>query len=542
MKPFRRALTGLLLACTLAGPAAAQQAPSGGMSHAPWLAWGPVQSVPVHPMAAPPTWTWLPGLLSDPVPLGNFWTAGNPAALPGEVGARQAGLAAAMSDESGSFRRPLDPGGIRGRTAAAMGWQPLGERGAIAGEVRHDELLMDPGGPSIMAHPYSTSPFVVFDTTLTPHRVQRTRLQGAGGREIGSVRVGASLGFEARNGHSTISRVPRLARSSRPAGTVGLEVPLGSDGSLRAGVRARWAAESETASIFAVSGGTFVTLALGYAPPIESPLPPGSGLRYMRRDQEESGLGVTLSGDRGRWSWTVHGERSVLDEALRSEPQIDAPAHRWRADLTWAGIALQVSPEPESPLAVMLRGEWTELSGDGTEASADSVVHDARVRRVAGVAELRYTPAPGAWGARGTVEFGQEWHETGDPLPGLLRSAIEGRTIRAGGEVSHRPADRLRVAAGYWISLYSAGGSAPRPGALPRAIRPWAGAAMAHASTRSAGHAATLGAEWGGSGRASLQALGSWSSVQDREGTTRLELQPTGSRSRWHLELKTVLR
>jgi hypothetical protein len=542
MTRFRRVLPGLLFACALGNPAAAQQAPMGDMSQSPWLGWGPFQPGSVHTITAPRTWEWLSGLLSDPVPLGSFWTAGNPAALPGEVEGRSAQLAAGLSSETGAFRRPLDPGGVRGRTAAAMGWQPLGERGAIAGEVRHEEQLMDPGGPSIMAHPHTTSPFVMFDTTLTPHRVQRTRLQGAGGRDLGRVSVGASVGFEARNGHSTISRVPRLARSSRPAGTLGVEIPLGSDGSVRVGARARWATESETASIFAISGGTLVTLALGYAPPIESPFPPGAGVRYLRRDQEESGIGASVAGDRGRWSWAAHGERSALDEALRTEPQIDAPAHRWRADLTSAGIAVRRSADPDSPLAVVLRGEWTELNGDGAEASADSLVYDARVRRVAGVAELRFTPDPGTWGARGTAEFGQEWHEVGDPSPGLLRSSIEGRTIRFGGEVSHRPVDRLRVAAGYWLSLYSAGGSAPRPGALPRAIRPWAGGAMAHASTRSTGHAVTLGAEWGGVGRASLQALGSWSSVQDREGSTRLELQPAGTRSRWHVELKTVLR
>ena len=122
----------------------------------------------------------VPGALLLPAPrVGLFWTAGNPAALRAELNDTRTDFRFAAAHESGSFRRPLDPGGRSIQQAGGSGWTPVDRRLALTGRAEVNEERFDPGTSADVQEPYPTSPFVTLDTSATAMRRTSARLEGA---------------------------------------------------------------------------------------------------------------------------------------------------------------------------------------------------------------------------------------------------------------------------------------------------------------------------------------------------------------------------
>ncbi len=491
------------------------------------------------------TWRWLPGLLSAPRPLAAPSMPENVAGLPRVISEGHTTLAVGRSSHDGEYRRPLAPGSLAQWRVAASGESPLGDAAAFIGRILFEQTHMDPGGHSILNDPYAASPFTLLDTLVTPSRHQTIRVEGAGARAVGPLHAGLALGFEARNAHSTLARIPRISRLSRPAATLGVDLPISRDGSLVVGMLARWAGESETLNIVPVSGATLVVRTLGYQAPDQVLLAPGLGFQYFRREVDERGLGATLAGRRGQWSWHALGERNRVHERVRRENRSDAPTEDWDAALTRVVAGIHVM-DAAGALGFTARGEWVQVEGTGARAPNDSVarpvIYHADEQRVGLLLELRHAPLPSSWSMRGTLEVAEERRDRGDPEPALLRSSVRGRTWRAGGELAHRVHDEVRLAAGYWLSRYSADGAAPVPGAFPPTLRPWVGGELAHAASPTTGHTLTLVGDYRRTEQLRFQLAASWSSVTAREGAIRNPLRPSGSRGLWTVELRTLLR
>src|SRR6266566_3140492 len=194
--PPARALV-VLCAALGARPALSQVAGSSSENQPSWLVtWSPLETRADLPRRLPFV-DGAGGLLLPPPRVGQFWTAGNPAALQHELSDTLTDFGVTLAHESGSLRRPLDPGASSQRRASAMGWMPLTERVAVIGGVTLEQETFDPGSHADVVEAYPTSPFVTIDTSISATRNTGARLEGAVSTRFGTWGLGLALGYDA---------------------------------------------------------------------------------------------------------------------------------------------------------------------------------------------------------------------------------------------------------------------------------------------------------------------------------------------------------
>jgi len=232
-------------------------------------------------------------LLLLPVPkIGLFWTGGNPGALRWDIDDQRNDILAVRAGQDGDYRRPLDPAAATVTRISGMGWQPLGSRGAAIGRVLFDRTIRDPSSASDVNDSYSSSPFVVTDTSAAALRTSRARLEGAGGWRLGDWGLGVALGYDARTTTTVSSPFVRRNRAVSPAATVGVVRSFRS-GRFQAGVRGSWRGGEETIKLIEVAREGIVFQLEGYREvPAQSII--GGYFRRARRQTAGPPLGLSL--------------------------------------------------------------------------------------------------------------------------------------------------------------------------------------------------------------------------------------------------------
>lgn len=352
------------------------------------------------PRYFPSASTALPVSLFPETPIGLFWTGANPAGLAGAVERARADLTAASANTSGTYRRPLDPGGIALKQLSATAWTPVSSRLSMLGRVVLDQERFDPGSRSDETEPYPSSPFVTTDSSTTPTRRTRARLEGVAGWRLGQWALGADLGYDARENQTIEAGFVRRSLQAMPGLAVGVTRRLGG---VQMGLTGRYRYRAETIFLTERAAEGQVIDLHGY----REVTPISVQQSYYRRNEEGvRSAGVGLSGSLGaRARWVLFGERAGLRER-RTVQQQDQPAvDRWNADNWTVGGAYQRSLGSDSRAAdagrrwrLTVDGRYTTLAGKGDLAlDSAGTVFLANERAFEGLAELRLVPAAGGW-------------------------------------------------------------------------------------------------------------------------------------------------
>jgi hypothetical protein len=537
--PFRAtSFTSLLAGALIAlGPADALRAQQPDPNSPGWmLHWSPLQRAGVLPRSAPLLHGASATLLGPAPRTGTFWSGGNPAGLAWETGASHAELGGRAAAAEGDFRRPLEPGAVTSQSATALAWQPVGEAAGLIGHATYEEIGYDPGTWTSALSPWGSSPYVLTDSTRSAHRIGRIRVEGAGGRRFGSLAIGAAIAHEALDGHSRLTRVPRLNRSSRPAGVAGL---AWNAGPAWVGIYGRAAHDAETAQIFGAGSPTIVQRLNGTAPP--TTIIVGQNLAfYHRREALSRGGGVTLSGVAAGWSWAAHGDAGSVRERLWMVRSADPPTDRWDADVFGSGLSLQRSVRQEAA-SITLHGRWARSAGSAWLSRSDTLIYRGVESAAWGGAALRWQPATSAWAAAAALNVGYDRRDRGDTAEVSLRTRLEGLTTQFATEVAHELDFGVTLSAGYTLTGHSARGSAPAPIHYPAATRRILAGENAFMATPSLGHGASLGAALHVGPATAFRLQTRYHSLAPSGSGPRFELAPAGSRTQWSVELGAVL-
>jgi hypothetical protein len=480
-----------------------------------------------------------PSALFSPSPLvGLFWSGGNPAGLAWEA-TRYAALDAGASGDDGEYRRPLDAGASRVLTASALAWQPIAGSSGVAGTFEYDEVTLDPGTRASNLSPYSTVPFVIMDSTRTGHRLSRMRVEGAGGHRFGDVALGLAVGYDAADGHSFPTRIPRTNRSSTPAATLGAAYQF-ADGRLRVGAHVGWRRQAETFQVLSAGSPALLMQLNGYSPPIVINL--AQNQSYHRRRESESRIGaVSLAGNAGGWSWSLNGSGGTIRERQWSQRVHDPDSDEWRGSTIGAGAAVQAR---DLHPTLLLTGSlhWKRMDGDARLAISDSLFHNSEETALSASADGRWRPDASPWSARVGLYLGYEQEDRGGIHESAIRTLVESRTTILSTEVLRDFGERMTLAAGYSLTRYRARGSAPYPEYYPEAIQPIAGGENAYYATPAGVHAVSLGARLAVTQATSFHLVGYYQALSPLPTGIIREYQLDGSRRAWRVDLSAVLR
>ena len=185
--------TVLVAGASMAAPLAAQVVGSNPAEVPAWLeGWSPLQWTADLPRTLPSAVGSLPDpLLWGLQRTGQFWTAGNPAALPFELTDHFSAYRAVEWRESGSYHRPLDPQRTTDAGLAAVAWRPFETHGAAIGRVRVAHVGL---GRVLSDYDlaYPTSPYVVMDTAGSALGRTDASLEGALGWRGGALGLGGA--------------------------------------------------------------------------------------------------------------------------------------------------------------------------------------------------------------------------------------------------------------------------------------------------------------------------------------------------------------
>ncbi len=304
-------------------------AQSGGLSphcDAPaWAtAWSPLASRATLGRSLPGIPSCGVRLLWGPPRVGSFWSGGNPGAAAGDIEDQRSDFATSWSRQSGSFRRPLDPGASSLPGLEARGWGTFQSDGAFAGRALIDQERQSPGTPSDLTDPFGSSPYVLTDTSNAGLRRTRVLIEGTGGWQLGDWSLGLAAGHESRENQTIESGLTRNVRSSIPGVSVGAARRLGV---LTAGLHARWRWRAETIELGEVAAQGLVYDLRGYQ---EVPASEIVSSYYRRMKDRVSAWGGDLGFRQGLTRAALTVETTRLDlEQWRAELN-DPPKDRWR--------------------------------------------------------------------------------------------------------------------------------------------------------------------------------------------------------------------
>jgi hypothetical protein len=531
----QNALLAPLLALLAAAPAAAQQ-PDGVQE---WLlGWTPLVRVADLPRGLTGMLHGAGSLLGPAPLIGDFWTGRNPAALPWQVADNHGQIALRSAGADGEYHRPLDAPAAREQGLQVFGWQRVSEGGALAGHTAFSETRTDPGPLTLEFHPHGSGPFLLTDTTTTPTRTQRARLDGAGGWQLGRTGVGISLGLETGDAFTTAAQVPRTARAARRAAALGVSHDLGP---ARLGAYARWSRADETRRTSTNWGVTQVVVTRGFAAPAGLTLTPTSQPRwvYRRSDADGRAAGVAAAGAVRGWNWSGYAEAGRLAERNTYQEVVDAPIDRWDATGVSGGAGAQ---RPLGSLMLTLRGDVATATGTAYLADGETPIYHADELAVRGSGEVRWQPAASAWHALAGAGVAYESRERGDTVSTELHTRLESLTMQARGEVAYGLTPALRLAAGYALTSYAPRGSIPGTANYPTALLALAGGETAFYATRSLGHSASLGGLWEVRAGTAVQFTTRYQRMTPRAGAVTLEMAPQGVRTIWDATLAVIIR
>jgi hypothetical protein len=458
-----RAVVAICALAAVAGAEAGQAQSLGlatGRDLPTWMAnWSPLVPRADLPHLLPSASPAQPLLLVPATKVGLFWLAGNPGAFPGEVGEEYTNFMVTRTAQDGDYRRPLDPGGADLTQFSAMSWRPVGTRAAAIGRVIVDQETQSPGAYADVTEPYSSSPFVVTDTTTGTMRRVRARFEGAAGARVGRWGLGTALGYETRNNYTLRAKFARFDTRVLPAATLGVTHSFG-DSALVLGVHGRAARVAETVMLlpYGVPGGRVYQLE-GYADVVARDV--SSFWRRMEGDEASAGAGASgrLAGAR----WVVFGDVARYRAGYWSTMYGDNPAKdRWEAR-TWSVGAAAQRALAGGRWLVTLQGQYTSLEGDGDLArdSAGTIIRE-RNHSLSASAEVRLLPVGSPWTGVALVSVVNERRERRDSVAGIwtnLETLTPGIAIEAGRTILKR----LFVSAGFAYAQYMPRGEIPEP-------------------------------------------------------------------------------
>jgi hypothetical protein len=456
------AMLWALAAVATARPGAAQSLGlAQGHDLPTWMmGWSPVDSHADLPRLLPSTSDALPLLLLPTSKVGLFWLAGNPGALPAEVGEEYSSFMAARSGQSGDYHRALDPGGANLTQVSALSWRPVGRRAAAIGRIVVDQELQDPGTYSDQAQPYTSNPFVVTDTASSPMRRIRARLEGAAGARVGGWGLGGSLGYETRDNYTKEATFLRFDRQVTPAVALGITRSFGDSG-LVLGAHGRWSGGAETVELYQNTETGRVYQLEGYSDVVTRDV----ATYYRRTESDEVSGGGGASGTLAGARWVVFGEAARYREGLWSRQFTDnAAKDRWETHAWTVGAEAQRALFGGRWL-VTAQGRYTSLTGNGyLAADSAGAIFRAREHSLSGSAEIRLLPTADGWTGVAVLSVVNERRERRDTVAGIwtnLETLTPGIAVEAGRTVLKR----LFVSAGFAYASYMARGAIPEPNA-----------------------------------------------------------------------------
>lgn len=460
-----RALAAFLAASLAAPLLVAQTAGLGPESGRPsWLGtWSPLQPRADLPRRLPHGGAVPASLLLPPPRVGLFWTAGNPGGLRAELADTRTDFALSQGRESGSLRRPLDPGESSVRQATGMGWTPVDPRLGLLGRVVLEQERFDPGARADVVEAYPTSPFVTLDTSTTATRRIRVRLEGAASLQLGAWGLGLALGYQAREHQTIEAGFVRRTRQTLPGATIGLTRAVGS---LRFGPYARWRNRAETIFLIeSAADGQVVQLeGLRAVQPLEV-----SSLYYRRIEENIPSAGWSVAGPLVGGSWTLYAERSWLRERLTRQEENDPAEDTWDANAWSAGGAYQRRVRRRTLLTLDAR--YTTLRGAGDLAlDTVGVIFRAAERAASAAAELRILPDTVGWALVVGVQVRWE-HRLRDAVTVPVAAEVTGLTNGLSVEVGRALSPGVFAAVTLGYASYSANSSFPDPTALGSVYR-----------------------------------------------------------------------
>ena len=438
----------LIIAALLSG-----QTPATGAEN-----WSPLGSRADLPRRLPQV-DAVPASLLLPAPrVGLFWTAGNPAGLRAELSDTRTDFALGLGHESGSLRRPLDPGASTIQQASGMGWTPVDSRLALLGRVVFDQERFDPGAHADVIEAYPTSPFVTLDTSTTATRRTRVRLEGAASLQLGTWGLGLALGYEAREHQTIEAGLVRRTGQTLPGATIGL---IRTVGSVRLGPYARWRNRAETIFLIerAAEGQVVQLEGLREVRPFEI-----VALYYRRIEEDNPSVGWSVAGHLFGGDWTLYLERSWLRERLTRQEANNPAADKWDVNAWGAGGAYQRRVEQRA--LITLDARYTRLRGDGDLAlDSTGVMFQAAERAASMSAELRVLPDTVGWSLVVGVQIRWEYRLR-DALTVPIAAHVTGLTEGVSVELGRTVSPRVFATATLGFASYSANSSFPSPTAL----------------------------------------------------------------------------
>ena len=457
-----------------------------------WMvSWSPLDSHADLPRLMPSASTALPLLLLPPPKVGLFWLTGNPAAFPADVGEAYSNFMSARSGQSGDYRRPLDPGGSSLTQVSAVSWRPVGTQGAAIGRIIVDQETLDPGSKADVTQPYTSNPFVVTDTSTSPMRRVRARLEGAAGARLGPWAVGGALGYETRDNYTVHAAFARFDRQVTPALTVGLTRSFGDSG-LTVGVHGRWSGGAETIEMYQNTLGGRIYQLEGYSDVVAR----DQVTYYRRMESDEASAGAGASGRMGAGRWVVFGDWARYRDGLWSQLNTDNPAKdRWETHAWSVGAAVQQALWGGRWL-LTVQGRWFSLNGQGDLAmDSAGVIFWAHEHSLSGSAELRLLPVEDGWTAVAVLSVVNERRNRADSAAGIwttLETLTPGIAIEAG-----RTALRnVFVSGGVAIASYMPRGEIPERLARGTVYQTLIAPEMDFYATKATTTALSLGVRW----------------------------------------------
>ncbi len=421
-----------------------------------WLdSWSPLSVEGDLPRRLPSASVAMPLLLLPFPKIGLFWSGGNPGAMRWEVDDQRNDISAVRAGQDGDYRRPLDPAAATVTRASGMGWQPLGARGAVIGRALFDRTIRDPSSASDMNESYSSSPFVVTDTSASALRTSRSRLEGAGGWRLGDWGLGVALGYDARTTATVASPFLRRNRAVSPAATVGM-VRSFRQGSFKAGVRGSWRGGEETINLIEVAQEGIVFQLEGYR---EVPRQDIVGGYFRRVSRDTRSAGLSLGGTIGAASWVAYGDGMRLRDELTGQQQDDPVTELWATSGVNAGAALQW-PFARRNASFTVQGRIATLDGHAEQVFPARRGLSTSERVVYGSAQFRLLPVSRRWTAVIDASILGEHRERNDSVAGAS-TTIDGITPGIAVEVGGSVTRALMVSGGYAIARYGGSGTIP---------------------------------------------------------------------------------
>ncbi|MDP2958551.1 MAG: hypothetical protein Q8N53_19155, partial [Longimicrobiales bacterium] len=392
MVPGALALAAAVALAGAGAPVCAQTRPDGGDGW--WRAWSPLAPVAelARPPAPAPMFPLL--LLAPPLRVGLSWTAGNPAALSGDVAEGYTEFRGGVRDESGAYRRPLDAGRVRSLVASAHGWRPLGPSGGVAGGVTVERATLEDGVPANLGEAYAMSPHLFADSSGSDLGRTLARVEGAGGWALGDWGLGLALGHESWDTRTDVTQVPRSQRGSRSGAAVGATRALAS-GRLMVGGQARWLSQVQAMSINTRQAETTVYMLEGYGEPVATRLVARQG--YSRRVEREGGAaGVSAQIEAAGVRWIAFAEASKLAERQSEQFSNNPPTDRWDARGRALGVAAS-GGAPDGPSHFVARLTWARVTGEAGRAGLEEegILFEATESLLDGALDVRLRPAAG---------------------------------------------------------------------------------------------------------------------------------------------------